>query len=293
MRVAVIDVGSNTVRLLVTELHKGRLTPIREARSLLLLGREIEREGTLSREKLAETRRCARGLATIAREAGANRLEVVVTAPGRQSDNAGELVRVLGEATAAPVRVLSADEEGRLAWDGAVSASPELAPTIAVCDVGGGSTELLVGTPEQGPAWARSLDIGCLRLTERFLVDDPPGKDALRALGADVADAFGSVTIPLPPTAMATGGTARALRKLVGPRLGEDELATAIRRLSKRSSREIARAFGIDRERARTLPAGAVILAEVQQMLHTPLAVSSAGLREGVALSLLAESAAA
>jgi exopolyphosphatase/guanosine-5'-triphosphate,3'-diphosphate pyrophosphatase len=293
LRVAVIDVGSNTVRLLVTELHKGRLTPIREARSLLLLGREVEREGTLSREKLAETRRCARSLATIAREAGANRIEVVVTAPGRQSDNAAELVRILGEATAAPVRVLSADEEGRLAWEGAISASLELAPTIAVCDVGGGSTELLVGTPEQGPAWARSFDLGCLRLTERFLAEDPPGKDALRAVAADVADAFGSLTIPLPQTAMATGGTARALRKVVGARLGEDELATAIRRLSKRSTREIARASGIDRERARTLPAGAVILSEVQRLLHTPLVVSSAGLREGVALSLLAESAAA
>jgi exopolyphosphatase / guanosine-5'-triphosphate,3'-diphosphate pyrophosphatase len=293
VRVAVIDVGSNTVRLLVTELHKGRLTPIREAKSLLLLGREIERKGKLTREKLAETRSCARELATIAREAGANRLDVVVTAPGRQSDNAGELVRVLGEATAAPVRILSADEEGRLAWDGAISASPELAPTIAVCDVGGGSTELLVGTPEEGPAWARSLDIGCLRLTERFIDDDPPGKDALRALGAEVADAFGTLAIPLPQAAMATGGTARALRKLVGPRLEEDELATAIRRLTKRSAREIARASGIDRERARTLPAGAVILAEVQRMLRTPLVVSSAGLREGVALSLLAELAAA
>lgn len=293
LRVAVIDVGSNTVRLLVTELHKGRLTPIREAKSLLLLGREIEREGMLSREKLAETRRCARSLAAIARESGANRVEVVVTAPGRQSDNAADLVRILGEATAAPVRVLPADEEGRLAWDGAISASPELAPTIAVCDVGGGSTELLVGTPEQGPAWARSLDIGCLRLTERFLVDDPPGKDALGAVSAEIVDAFGSLTIPLPQTAMATGGTARALRKLVGPRLGGDELATAIRRLTKRSAREIARSYGIDRERARTLPAGAVILAEVQRLLHAPLLVSSAGLREGVALSLLAESAAA
>jgi exopolyphosphatase/guanosine-5'-triphosphate,3'-diphosphate pyrophosphatase len=293
LRVAVIDVGSNTVRLLVSEQHNGRLTPIREAKSLLLLGREIERQGTLSREKLDDTRRCARGLATIAREAGAARIEVVVTAPGRQSKNAGELVGILGEATAAPVRVLSADEEGRLAWEGAVSASEDLAPTIAVCDVGGGSTELLVGTPEQGPAWARSFDIGCLRLTERFIENDPPGKDVMRALAAEVADAFGSLTIPLPQGALATGGTARALRKLVGPVLGEDELAAAVRRLTKRSAREIARASGIDRERARTLPAGATILAEVQRLLHAPLVVSSAGLREGVALLLLAESAAA
>ncbi|MGH3005736.1 MAG: hypothetical protein ACRDOS_07535 [Gaiellaceae bacterium] len=293
MRVAVIDVGSNTVRLLVSERRAGRIESVREARSLLLLGQEIERRGSLSAPKLAETRRCAYHLSTLAREAGAARLEVVVTAPGRQSGNADELVRVLSETTAAPVRVLSPDEEGRLAWDGAVSAAAELAPTLAVCDVGGGSTELLVGTPEGGPAWTRSLDIGCLRLTERLLDRDPPGKEGMRAVGAELAAAFEGLTVPLPQAAMATGGTARALKKLVGARLGEDELAAAVRRLTKRSAREIARSASVDRERARTLPAGVLILAEVQRLLRTPLVVSAAGLREGVTLTLLAESAAA
>ena len=293
MRVAVIDVGSNTVRLLVSERRNGRLASIRQARSLLLLGKEVEREGALSAEKLEETHRCTRGLAATARAAGAALIDVVVTAPGRQSANADELVHMLRKATAAPVRVLSAEEEGRLAWDGAVSAAAELAPSVAVCDVGGGSTELLVGTPEDGPAWARSVDIGCLRLTERHVRSDPPSKSEVRSLQAEVGDAFGRLAIPLPQAALATGGTARALRKLVGPHLGADELAAALRRLCKRSSREVARSAGIDRERARTLAAGAVILAEVQRSMHAPLTVSSAGLREGVALTLLEEAEAA
>jgi len=293
MKVAVIDVGSNTVRLLVSERRDGRLASIREARSLLLLGREVEREGGLSTEKLEETRRCTQSLAAAAREAGAARIDVVVTAPGRQSANADELVRMLGDATGAPVRVLSAEQEGRLAWDGAVSAAEELAPSVAVCDAGGGSTELLVGTPEDGPAWARSVDIGCLRLTERCLHSDPPSKADVRVLQAEVKDAFGRLAIPLPQAALATGGTARALKKLVGPHLGADELAAALRRLSKRGSREIARSAGIDRERARTLAAGAVILAEIQRSLRVPLTVSSAGLREGVALTLLEQADAA
>lgn len=293
MRVAVIDVGSNTVRLLVSERRAGRIESLREARSLLLLGKEIERRGTLSARKLDETRREAVRLAALAREAGATRIEVVVTAPGRQSRNADELVRILAEATAAPVRVLSPDEEGGLAWDGAVAAAAELAPTLAVCDVGGGSTELLVGTPEGGPAWARSLDVGCLRLTERLLDRDPPGKEGMRILEAELAAEFEGLTAPLPQTAFATGGTARALRKLVGVSLGEDELAAAVRRLTKRSSDEIARSTGVDRERARTLPAGALILGEVQRLLRRPLVVSTAGLREGVSLALLADSAAA
>jgi exopolyphosphatase/guanosine-5'-triphosphate,3'-diphosphate pyrophosphatase len=293
MRVAVIDVGSNTVRLLVCERRGDMIEPVREARSLLLLGREIERQGAFSARKLDETHRCAHRFSTLAREAGAARLEVVVTAPGRQSENADELVRILAEATAAPVHVLSADQEGRLAWDGALAAASELAPTLAVCDVGGGSTELLVGTPEGGPSWARSLDIGCLHLTERLLERDPPGKEGMRAVRAELTAAFDEVTVPRPQAAMATGGTARALKKLVGARLGADEFAAAIRRLTKRSAREIARSAGIDRERARTLPAGALILAEVQRRLGTPLVVSPAGLREGVALALLADSAAA
>jgi exopolyphosphatase/guanosine-5'-triphosphate,3'-diphosphate pyrophosphatase len=295
MRIAVIDVGSNTVRLLVSEWGVCGIERVREARSLLLLGKEIERRGALSARKLDETRRCARRFSRVAREAGAARLEVLVTAPGRQSANADALVRVLVEATAAPVRILTPEEEGRLAWEGAVAAATgaELAPTVAVCDVGGGSTELLVGTPDGGPAWARSLDVGSLRLTERLLGDDPPGKDAMREAGAQVAAAFEGLTAPLPQAALATGGTARALKKLAGARLGEDELGAAVRRLTKRSAREIARSTGVDRERARTLLAGALILREVQRLLRTPLAVSTAGLREGAALRLLAESAAA
>jgi len=295
MRIAVIDVGSNTVRLLVSEWGVRGIERVREARSLLLLGQEIERRGALSARKLAETRRCARRLSRLAREAGATRLEVLVTAPGRQSANADELVRILAEVTAAPVRVLSPDEEGRLAWEGAVAVAgvAELAPTIAVCDVGGGSTELLVGTPDGGPAWAHSLDVGSLRLTERLLDRDPPGKEAMRLASAQVAAAFEGLTAPLPQAALATGGTARALKKLTGARLGEDELGAAVRRLTKRRAREIARSTGVDRERARTLPAGALILREVQRLLRTPLAVSTAGLREGAALRLLAEAAAA
>ncbi|HYY32156.1 MAG TPA: hypothetical protein VE693_01035 [Gaiellaceae bacterium] len=293
MKIAVLDVGSNTVRLLVAEGRGGRIEPVRQARKLLLLGKEVEQIGALSARKLEETRRCARGFAALAREAGAARLEVVVTAPGRQSANADELVRVLAEATAASVRVLSPDEEGRLAWEGAVAAVADPPPMLAVCDVGGGSTELLVGTPEQGPAWARSLDIGCLRLTERLLDRDPPGKKGMRALRAAVAAAFDGVAAPLPHTVLATGGTARALTKLVGERLGEEEFAAAIRRLRKRSSLAIATATGVDRERARTLPAGALILAEVQRRLGTPVLVSTAGLREGLALAVLREPAAA
>ena len=95
----------------------------------------------------------------------------------------------------------------------------------------------------------------------------------------------------MPLAALATGGTARALRKVVGEALGPEELALASRRIAKRSSRELAKANDLDRTRARTLPAGVLVLAAVQRRLCVPFVVSRAGLREGVALELLAKAA--
>jgi len=169
----------------------------------------------------------------------------------------------------------------------------ELPETVAVCDVGGGSTEIVVGTVQRGPAWFRSVDLGCVRLTERFLPDDPPGKSAVARAAEEAERLFDGMVPPLPQAALAAGGTARALRKLVGPELGAAELETAARRAAKRSSRELAKAYGIDWSRARTLAAGAVLLAAVQRRLSVPLVVARTGLREGAVLELFSEQRAA
>ncbi|HYM64273.1 MAG TPA: hypothetical protein VES61_06305 [Gaiellaceae bacterium] len=293
LNVAVLDVGSNTVRLLVAARGATGLTPLREEREHLLLGEEVERLGRISDEKLAATARCVDRYARLARELRADRFDVIVTAPGRQSENADELVQTLAVATGTAVRVLSADEEGRLAYQGAVAAAASLPETVAVCDVGGGSTELVVGTLSAGPTWSRSIDLGAVRLTERFLVEDPPGKAAMAAAAEEVERCLEGLTPPLPLAALATGGTARALRKMVGETLGEEELMLASRRIAKRSSRELAKAYDLDRSRARTLAAGTLVLAAVQRRLCVPFAVSRAGLREGAALELLAKQLAA
>lgn len=293
MRVAVIDIGSNTVRLLVAAADDGEVAPLREEREHLLLGEEIERSGRLSVEKLAETVACARRYARAARDAGAARLEVVVTAPGRQSKNADELLRRLAGATGAGVRLLTPEEEGRLAFAGAVAGAVDPPESIAVCDVGGGSTEVVVGTPAEGPVWIRGLDIGCVRLTERLLGKDPPGKKALAAASAEVERHLEGLISPFPRGAYATGGTARAVRKLVGKTLGPTELQDVLAILGKRPSQRIAKSFDIHPRRARTLAAGVLLLAAIQHRLAVPLEVSRAGLREGVALALFAEAAAA
>jgi exopolyphosphatase/guanosine-5'-triphosphate,3'-diphosphate pyrophosphatase len=292
VRVGVVDVGSNTVRLLVADRHGSAVDCVEEDRDYLKLGAEIQQLGWVSDAKLASAVRTVREFTRRARELGAADIEVVVTAPGRRAANADELVEALRAGTGTRVRVLTAEEEGALAWSGAV-AGRRLVGTVAVCDVGGGSAELAVGTPEAGPVWLRSAPVGALTVTENWLGGDPPSADEVQRARDEVADALADFVPPAPMHALATGGTARALRKVCGKSLGADELECAIRRLAKRSAEAVVDDFDIGRDRAATLLGGAIVLAEVQRRVVAPLEIAKTGMREGVALSLLAEAAAA
>jgi exopolyphosphatase/guanosine-5'-triphosphate,3'-diphosphate pyrophosphatase len=294
VRVAVVDVGANTLRLLVADrAGGGGLEPVREERVQLGLGEEIEREGSVSRPKLREVRETAERLLRRARKLGAERIEVLVTSPGRQSANAPELIAALQDAGAADVRVLSAEEEARLAWIGAVDAASGLPETVAVCDVGGGSTQIVVGSVSGGPSWARSFDIGSLRLTHRLLEADPPAPASIAAARVAAAHELAVGAQPMPMAALATGGTARALRRVVGRTLDHEALETAVLTLAGRSRREIAKEYDVDRPRARTLLAGSIILTEAQRRLGVPLVVARGGLREGAVLTLIETAAVA
>ena len=173
-------------------------------RTALGLARYIEWTGRISATKLRRTSTLPRRNANDAAEAGATRIDVLVTAPGRQSENGDELVAVISAATGLPVRALSPEEEGRLAFAGVVATFPAAPASIAVCDVGGGSTQLVFGTGVGGPVWFRSLDFGSLRLAQRFLGHDPPAKAEVDALRADVERAFAGLAPPLPRCAVFT-----------------------------------------------------------------------------------------
>jgi exopolyphosphatase / guanosine-5'-triphosphate,3'-diphosphate pyrophosphatase len=277
----------------VASADDGRLVPVREDRVQLSLGEEIERSGSVGEKKLEEAAATARMHVRRARKLGCSAVDVLVTSPGRQARNGDELVARLARATGVPTRVLTATEEGELAWRGALAAAGKLPATVAVCDVGGGSAQITVGSPSGRPAWVCSADIGSLRLTRRAFRNDPPGPDELEHAAQIVAGAFADITAPLPLAAIAVGGTARALRRVVGNELTEEQLETAVRKLAKRASRKIAKDYGVDQARARTLTAGAVIFVEVQRRLGVPLQVGRGGLREGAALELLAQADAA
>ncbi len=281
----VIDVGSNTVRLLVARFDDPALVTVCSERIRLGLGAELEEHGRISDGKLAEATEAVRCLAELAAPHCPDGPEVLVTAPGRQATNARDLIAALERGARAPVRVLSAVEEATLSFHGAVAGASQSAWPVAVVDLGGASTEIAVGRPSADPGWIESVELGALRLTTRLLRDELPSASHVERAVAAVAGAFAGVEPPRPFEALAVGGCARALRKLVGDSLGPAELAEARSLLAGATYAEIVARFGVDRRRAPLLLAGALVLSDVQERLRVPLQVVDGGLREGALLA--------
>jgi exopolyphosphatase / guanosine-5'-triphosphate,3'-diphosphate pyrophosphatase len=294
VRVGVVDIGSNTARLLIADVSPdGELTPVGSRRAYLGLGQEIAETGRLSRETINRTAMLAGAYAARARVMGADPIRTLVTAPGRQGSAGAALVDTLERGTASPVRILSADEEGRLALEGVVHAAGDVTGAIGVVDVGGGSTELTVGSVVRGPTWVRSLDHGSQRLTHRLFTEDPPTRKEIRAARDLVRRSLETLQPPSSGIVFATGGSARAAARIAGRELGEGDLDKVLRIASRRSAAKLAKTFRLHPHRARTLLAGVVLLSEASRALGRPLLVSSAGMREGAALALAPPAAAA
>jgi exopolyphosphatase / guanosine-5'-triphosphate,3'-diphosphate pyrophosphatase len=277
MRVGVIDVGSNTTRLLVASAGPDGLDPLESEKVRLSLGEEIERHGAVSAVHVAAAAKAVGSMAAAARRKRVASLDVFLTAPGRQAANSTELVAALSRAAGVKARVLTKEAEGTLAYRGAIlTADFNLPSRVAVCDIGGASTEIAVGDPSLGPDWIESVDLGSVRLTARA-----------GEARSETADAFAHLRPPKVEAALVVGGSARAARRLVGPELDASELAEALRIVETTTPREVARRFGVDRARAEILPAGVVLLAEVQRRLGVPLHVCGGGIREGAVLASL------
>ena len=295
MRVAVIDIGSNTARLLVaTVTTHSLIVPLATERAYLRLGSEIELTGTVGPEKIDQcalicekyVRRCV--------DLGSELTTVIVTAPGRQAASAAALTEAITRATGLPVRVLSAESEGRLAYAGAVAVARttrKLPEVVAVVDSGGGSTEIAIGTPALGATWVRSVDLGSLRLTRAYLHDDPPTARQIGAARNAVRDALSELSPPPAGLGVAVGGSARALGKMIGPQLDVDTLDDAVTLLARGPAARATGSFKITVERAETLLAGALLLGETCRALGMSLEIGRGGLREGAALELVAQEA--
>lgn len=200
-RVAAIDCGTNSIRLLVSDLGPGAQQHdlVREV-EIVRLGQGVDRTGRLDDEAVARTLAMCERYAATCREHDVEAIRFCATSAARDASNAAEFRAAVLDVVGTEVEVLSGDEEAALGYDGVVRTAGGLAAPILVADIGGGSTELIVGGRAEVRA-ARSLDIGSVRMTERHLRSDPP-------TAAQVADAIGDVDAAIRSGGVALDGVA-------------------------------------------------------------------------------------
>ncbi|GAB2691478.1 Ppx/GppA phosphatase family protein [Thalassiella azotivora] len=205
-RVAAIDCGTNSIRLLVADVDGSALTDLDRRMEVVRLGQGVDRTGRIAPEAMARTLDAARRYAAVCADLGVERTRFVATSASRDAENAAEFVAGVRDALGVEPEVVSGDEEAQLSFVGATGElhGRHAAPYLVV-DLGGGSTELVLG--EDAVLAARSVDVGCVRMTERHLHGDPPTAAEVAAAERDVAAALdlAAGSVPLERTATLVG----------------------------------------------------------------------------------------
>jgi exopolyphosphatase / guanosine-5'-triphosphate,3'-diphosphate pyrophosphatase len=298
-RVAVIDIGSNSTRLLVADVLDGRVTPIERRSTVTRLGRGVDLSGRLAAEAIEAACAAVDPYVATMQELGAEAVDAVATSAVRDADNGSAFIAELRERFALSARVLGGDEEARLTYLGATSEhSPEV-PTL-VLDIGGGSTEMVVGQGRDA-AWHSSLQAGVVRHTERHLSADPPRAVELEALAADLRGLIENATLEAPraEAGIAVAGTPTSLAAIemeldpYDPKLVHGhvlELRSIQRMLSRLAAVPLAERQeirGLHADRAPTILAGVVILVEAMRAFDLDqITVSEHDILYGAAIAL-------
>lgn len=288
MLYAAIDIGSNTTRVLVAEPTEGQLRKVMEQRAYTRIGKASQHDGAVDAEKVTEVAEVVATQVRLAEEVGAEAIRTVATAAIREATNREDIVAEISRVAGVPVEVLSEHEEGRLAFLGATKTlGHPVEGKVAVVDVGGGSSEVILGSASEGLSSVRSFKIGSGTLADDFLSNDPPSPAELRAVREHIAEFFEGVEFEQPGQAVAVGGSATSLRTLVGSALEYETLERAIRVLTGDLISDVAKRFELDPRRVRILPTGVLLLEKLSELLGQPLQIGKGGLREGVILDLL------
>lgn len=287
MRGACIDIGSNTTRLLVADCDGVQVREVDQARAFTRIGHELTADGRISALKAAEVGEVVAVQLDRARGLGAELVRCVATAALRRAANASEVVIWLERrCPGLRVEVLSEEQEARLAFLGASVTLPRPPDgPLGLVDVGGGSSELVVGEAALGVQWWASVPVGSGDLTARFVHSDPPAVAELSRVRSRVQEALDGIEPPHPSLAVAVGGSATALVSLAGGVLDPPALEQALGLLTGRAVAAVAADTGLDADRVRVLPAGLLILLEASLRFDRPLVIGSGGLREGVLLA--------
>jgi exopolyphosphatase/guanosine-5'-triphosphate,3'-diphosphate pyrophosphatase len=330
MRVAAIDCGTNSLRLLVADVDpgSGRLTDVDRRMEIVRLGQGVDSTGRLAPEALERTLRALRGYARIIGDRSAEAVRMVATSATRDAVNAADFVHGVSGVLGLEPEVLSGEEEAYLSFVGATaefgagSAEPAGGPYLVV-DIGGGSTEFVIGDGQAtgdrtrgdritgdrttGPAGvsAVSVDIGCVRLTERHLHSDPPRRAEISAAAADIDAALDAVagTIPV-PAARTLVGLAGSVTTVAGLALGlaeydsarihharvsAEQVAAQTRRLLSQTREERAALGVMHPGRVDVIAGGAMVLDQIMRRFgFGEVLASEHDILDGIAWSLAA-----
>jgi exopolyphosphatase/guanosine-5'-triphosphate,3'-diphosphate pyrophosphatase len=288
MLCACIDIGSNTTRVLVADVEDGRLREVVQRRAFTSIGKGLK-GGEIPEAKIAEVAAVVAEQRGLVEQLGCVALRVVATAAIRGAANAAEFSDALRAGGGVEVEVLDGPEEARLAFLGATRTLGEtLEGRVGVVDVGGGSTELAIGTVAGGATWSESFRVGSGLLTDGYRRSDPPSAAELHAMREHAHGVFEGLALPPVDAAVAVGGSAASLRRLVGAVLDAESLQRALRALSAEPADDVAERLSIARERVVLMPAGLTVLDAASHALGRPLQIGRGGLREGVLLELAA-----
>jgi exopolyphosphatase/guanosine-5'-triphosphate,3'-diphosphate pyrophosphatase len=285
---AAVDIGSNTTRVLVAEPLDGQLRKVMEQRAYTRIDKSSKRKNRIKAEKIAELADVVTTQVRLAEELGAQAIRIVATAAIREAKNGDQVVQEIAESAGGPVEILTEEEEGRLAFLGATKTlGHPVEGEVGVVDVGGGSSEIVLGTVADGVRAVRSFKIGSGMIAEEFLTNDPPSAAEIRAVRDHIGEFFEGVELDQPDQAVAVGGSATSLRTLVGAVLEYETLERAVRVLAGDPIADVAKRFELDPRRVAILPAGVLLLEKLSDLLGQPLQIGKGGLREGVILDLL------
>jgi exopolyphosphatase / guanosine-5'-triphosphate,3'-diphosphate pyrophosphatase len=293
-RVAAIDLGTNSTRLLVADADDGRLKEVERLLAITRLGEGVDTSRGLAEPAVARVDAQVGRYIDRARELGAETVLAIATSAVRDAANGGEFLAGLERRHGIRTMLLAGEDEARMTFRGVTSARP-LSGEAVICDIGGGSTELIAGDP-QGVDYAVSLDMGCVRMSERFLRADPPTGEEIAALRRQVAEMLPTdvpagelIGVAGTVTTLATidlGLDEEIPERVDGHRLGRARVSAELERLAAIPLAERRRVRGLMPERAPTIVAGAAILVELMERLGADtLTVSERDILHGAALS--------
>jgi exopolyphosphatase / guanosine-5'-triphosphate,3'-diphosphate pyrophosphatase len=285
MRVGVVDLGTNSTRLLVAEVDGAHVEEIERRTDITRLGEGVDERRKLLPLPIARVRNVLSDYRRELDEQGAERVLAIGTSAVRDADNGDAFLGEVEWSYGWKTRLLTGEEEANLTCKGVANGRP-LDDTTVIVDIGGGSTELITA------AGCVSLDIGSVRLTERFLRSDPPTREELEACAAGARAALPDLE---PTSAIGVAGTITSLAALElgyydrdqihGRRLSRDEVEAQLERLASSPLAERRRLPGLEPERAPVIVAGAVIVDEILKRYElSGLKISERDLLHGAAL---------